>query len=70
MNPPQNAAPTFSPSGVERELEAIESEDSKNKLSDGFRLLQLYARTMMLAGEVSNDPFDGDANADPRRGAW
>ena len=29
-----------------------------------------YARTMMLAGEVSNDPFDGDANADPRRGAW
>ena len=34
-------APTFSPSGVERELEAIESEDSKNKLSDGFRLLQL-----------------------------
>ena len=34
-------APTFSPSGVARELEAIESEDSKNKLSDGFRLLQL-----------------------------
>ena len=29
-----------------------------------------YARTMMLAGEVSNDPYDGDANADPRRGAW
>ena len=29
-----------------------------------------YARTMMLAGEVSNDPFDGDANADGRRGAW
>ena len=29
-----------------------------------------YARTMMLAGEVASDPFDGDANADPRRGAW
>ena len=29
-----------------------------------------YARTMMLAGEVAADPFDGDANADPRRGAW
>jgi len=25
---------------------------------------------MMLAGEVAADPFDGDANADPRRGAW
>jgi hypothetical protein len=29
-----------------------------------------YARTMMLAGEVASDPYDGDANADPRRGAW
>ena len=29
-----------------------------------------YARTMMLAGEVAADPFDGDASADPRRGAW
>ena len=34
-------SPTFSASGVNRELEAIESEDSKNQQSDGFRLLQL-----------------------------
>jgi len=33
--------PLFTESGVERELNAIESEDAKNRQSDGFRISQL-----------------------------